>query len=166
MSTATAAAESQAMPVFTFNPATASYLAGFKRRHRVAAAAAAADSSSSPPPFSASFVVSAVNCAYCTLQLPLKHMLHDPFVCGVIPRVLEYMNKHDIPASSSYALLDVVLEDCARYEHDAVLYADYCYAWTTDLDANMDAIRKDQPSCSSKWFSIYARVITPTKSTK
>ena len=165
MSATTAAAESQAMPVFTFNPATASYLAGFKRRHRVAAAAAAADSSS-PPPFSAPFVVSAVNCAYCTLQLPLKHMLHDPFVCGVVPCVMEYMTKHDIPASSSHALLTAVLEDCARYENNAGLFADYCYAWTTDLDANMAAIRKNEPSCSSKWFSIYARVITPTKSTK
>lgn len=111
-------------------------------------------------------MVSAVNCSYCTLQLPLKHMLHDPFICGVLPRVLEYMMKHDVPAASSYALLDVVREDCARYENDAVLYADYCYAWITDLDANMDAIRKDHPSCSSKWFSIYARVITPTNSTK
>ena len=121
---------------------------------------------SSPSSHSAPFVVSAVNCSYCTLQLPVKHMLHDPFVCGVIPRVMEYMRKHDIPAASSYALLDVVLEDCARYENDAVLYAEYCYAWTIDLDANMDAIRKDHPSCSSKWFSVYARVITPTKSTK
>jgi hypothetical protein len=93
-------------------------------------------------------------------------MLHDPFICGVVPRVMEYMKKNDIPASSSFVLLDLVLKDCARYENDAVLYADYCYAWTTDLDANMDAIRKNQASCSSKWFSVYARVITPSNNNK
>lgn len=162
-------------PVFTFSrhaaSTTAAAAVGFRKRHQAAMAAASASSAAAAAPSSSSssflpFIVSAVNCAYCTLQLPLKHMLHDPFVCGVVPCVMEYMTKHDIPASSSHALLAAVLEDCARYENNAVLFADYCYAWTTDLEANMKAIIKNEPSCSSTWFSIYARVITPTKGTK
>lgn len=71
-------------------------------------------------------------CLFCNMP---ADMLHDPFICGIIPTVLKWTRQNHYPMEYFDALLDRVERQCAQVEKE--YYEDYCLFWVHEYDANI-----------------------------
>lgn len=71
-------------------------------------------------------------CLFCNMP---ADMLHDPFICGIVPTVLRWTRKNNYPVDQLDTLLEMVEKQCARVEKE--YYEDYCLFWVHEHDANI-----------------------------
>jgi len=71
-------------------------------------------------------------CLFCNMP---AQMLHDPFICGILPAVLKWTLKNNYPLDGFDALVEKVERQCG--EVDKEYYEDYCLFWVHDYDANI-----------------------------
>lgn len=82
--------------------------------------------------------------------------VHDAFVCGVMPRVLEWVNKNRI-ADLQTLLLRIEAQCCSV---DPRVYEDYCCFWMFSCDENIESLLRGEPQPPfAAFFATYAKLL-------
>jgi hypothetical protein len=87
---------------------------------------------------------------------PNEMHVHDPFVCGVMPRVLQWVDKNRI-ADLQTLLLKIEAQCCSV---DPRVYEDYCCFWMFSCDENIESLLRGEPQPPfASFFATYARLL-------